>query len=95
MICIVAPLSVAHWASMAANLAGWLAGRENVSVEQCEMFLRSCGEKLGLEKLGPIVHPVRVALTGKTTGPGLFELMSHLGPERMKRRLARALESMA
>ena len=43
-----------------------------------------------LEKLGPVVHPTRVALTGKTTGPGLFELMAVLGPERIKDRIERA-----
>jgi hypothetical protein len=31
-----------------------------------------------------------VALTGKTVGPGLFELMSVLGPVRMVQRLERA-----
>lgn len=41
----------------------------------------------GIEKLGPIVHPTRVLLTGKTAGPGLFELMAVLGPERIKQRL--------
>jgi glutamyl-tRNA synthetase len=61
------------------------------SVEACESLVRDYAAKLGLEKLGPVVHPIRVALTGKTIGPGLFELMSVLGPERMKRRLTRAL----
>ena len=46
--------------------------------------------KTGLEKLGPAVHPTRVALTGKTAGPGLFELMEVLGPDRMIQRLQRA-----
>ncbi len=50
---------------------------------------------MGLEKMGPVVHPVRVALTGKTVGPGLFELMSLLGPSRMVRRLRRFLSSAA
>ena len=44
----------------------------------------------GFEKLGPIVHPTRVALTGKTSGPGLFELMAVLGPERISDRVRRA-----
>jgi len=62
-----------------------------VKVEECEAFIRGYGEKMGLEKMGPVVHPVRVALTGKTVGPGLFELMSLLGPSRMVRRLRRLL----
>jgi len=56
-----------------------------------EEVLKSYPEVLGIEKIGPIVHPTRVALTGKTTGPGLFELMAILGPERIKQRIARAL----
>ncbi len=57
-----------------------------------ERFLRAWAESHGFEKLGPIVHPVRVALTGKTAGPGLFELMEALGTDRMVRRLKRAME---
>jgi glutamyl-tRNA synthetase len=34
-----------------------------------------------------LVHPVRVALTGRTIGPGLFETMSVLGKERTISRL--------
>lgn len=64
------------------------------SATDCETFLRAWAESHGFEKLGPIVHPVRVALTGKTTGPGLFELMEVLGPERMMRRLQRAKEML-
>jgi len=34
-----------------------------------------------------IIHPIRVALTGKTVGPGLFEVIYYLGKERTKERL--------
>jgi glutamyl-tRNA synthetase len=53
-----------------------------------ETVLRDQQEQLGLDKLGPIVHPTRVALTGKTFGPGLFELMAVLGSARIRRRIA-------
>jgi glutamyl-tRNA synthetase len=36
-----------------------------------------------------LIHPVRVALTGKTVGPGLFEVIYYLGLERTKERLMR------
>ncbi|MEZ0327000.1 MAG: glutamate--tRNA ligase, partial [Fimbriimonas sp.] len=52
------------------------------AVPYWEKILRGFQEARGMEKLGPIVHPTRVAMTGKTTGPGLFELMAVLGPER-------------
>lgn len=55
-----------------------------------ETLLRAFADSHHMEKLGPVVHPVRVALTGKTAGPGLFELMAVLGPDRMVRRLQKA-----
>lgn len=34
-----------------------------------------------------LIHPIRIALTGKTVGPGLFEVIYYLGRERTKARL--------
>ncbi len=34
-----------------------------------------------------LIHPIRVALTGKTVGPGLFEVIYYLGKERTRARL--------
>lgn len=34
-----------------------------------------------------LIHPIRVALTGKTIGPGLFEVIYYLGKEKTKERL--------
>ncbi|HJP82794.1 MAG TPA: glutamate--tRNA ligase [Fimbriimonadaceae bacterium] len=64
---------------------------DSASAEWCESMVREFAERNEMEKIGPVVHPTRVALTGKTVGPGLFELMSVLGVERMRRRLERAL----
>lgn len=83
-----------HVRKLFEKLTSWLSDKSAVTTEECEAFLRSLSEELGLEKLGPAVHPTRVALTGKTTGPGLFELMSVLGPGRMKTRLTKALEML-
>lgn len=62
-----------------------------LSVDEHKASLKAFQEANGIEKLGPIVHPTRVALTGKTAGPGLFELMAVLGPDRIARRAERAL----
>jgi len=51
-----------------------------------ERAFRGLVAELGI-KTGELVHPVRAALTGKTVGPGLFELMEVLGRERIARRL--------
>jgi glutamyl-tRNA synthetase len=37
------------------------------------------------------IHPTRVAVTGKTASPGLFEVLELLGRERTEHRLATAL----
>ena len=41
--------------------------------------------------LGKVAQPVRVALTGRTASPGIFEVMAILGQERVLKRLDRAL----
>lgn len=43
-------------------------------------------------KLGKIAQPVRVALTGRTFSPGIFEIMTVLGRERVVERLQKAIE---
>jgi glutamyl-tRNA synthetase len=45
--------------------------------------------------MGPWVHPIRVAVSGRTEGPGLFEMLGLLGKERTLRRLESAAEKYA
>jgi glutamyl-tRNA synthetase len=45
-------------------------------------------------KLGKIAQPVRVALTGLTVSPGLFEIIDVLGKETVLGRLRLALQYM-
>ena len=42
-------------------------------------------------KLGKIAQPVRVALTGTTVSPGIFEIIDVLGKKRVLQRLRQAL----
>jgi len=41
-------------------------------------------------KAGQIIHPARVAISGKTTGAGLFEMMEVLGKSKVLERMQRA-----
>lgn len=41
-------------------------------------------------KAGQIIHPTRVAISGKTTGAGLFEMMEALGREKVFERMRKA-----
>ena len=43
-------------------------------------------------KMGQLAQPVRVALTGRTASPGLFEVMEILGRERTLIRLRQGIE---
>lgn len=38
-------------------------------------------------KPSEVFHPLRVAVSGKTTGPGLFEMLEHLGKKRVTERI--------
>jgi glutamyl-tRNA synthetase len=42
-------------------------------------------------KLGKIAQPLRVALTGKTVSPGIFEVMEVLGKDRVLQRIDKAI----
>jgi glutamyl-tRNA synthetase len=57
--------------------------------EAIETFTREVGASHGRER-GDLTHPVRVAVTGREVGPGLFETMAVLGRERVLRRLDHA-----
>jgi glutamyl-tRNA synthetase len=46
-------------------------------------------------KAGPLIHAVRVALTGRTASPGLFELMALLGRDETIARLKALLTFLA
>ncbi|WP_337833627.1 hypothetical protein [Desulfonema magnum] len=48
-------------------------------------------EAAGL-KLGKIAQPVRVALTGKTASPGIFEIIEVLGKTKVLSRLKKAVQ---
>lgn len=58
-----------------------------------ETAFRELVDELNLQSK-ELIHPIRVALTGKTVGPGLFELIYHLGRERVKKRLSRWINAV-
>ena len=66
-----------------------LSKLESFDQEAIEAAVRGAAERLGLGA-GPVIHTTRLAVTGRTKGPGLFELMGVLGKGRVVRRLERA-----
>jgi len=54
-----------------------------------ETALRALAESKGV-KAGVLIHAVRVAITGKTVSPGLFDVIALLGRDRVRARLGGA-----
>jgi glutamyl-tRNA synthetase len=57
------------------------------SLQTTEAAMRAFAEANNL-KLGAVAQPLRVALTGRTTSPGIFEVLAVLGREECLARLA-------
>jgi glutamyl-tRNA synthetase len=67
-----------------------LASASDFSEASLETVFKAVMEETGL-KLGKIAQPVRVALTGRSASPGIFEIVSIIGRERVLSRLKRAI----
>ena len=60
------------------------------SLPELEKLFKSVVEKYGV-KLGALAQPVRVAVTGGTESPGIYEVLDVLGKEKALRRLEKAI----
>ena len=67
-----------------------LEGCHNFVREELETVFQAILDKRQI-KLGKIAQPIRVALTGKTASPGLFEVMEVLGKDEVTARLGNAI----
>ncbi len=71
-------------------VAGLETMEEPLDHDVVELLFKKTVEDAGL-KLGKLAQPVRVALTGKTASPGIFDVVLLLGKERTIARLKNAL----
>jgi glutamyl-tRNA synthetase, bacterial family len=62
----------------------------NFSAGEIETVMKATATELGV-KIGAIVHPTRLALTGSNAGPSLYHLIEVLGKEKVLARIERAL----
>jgi glutamyl-tRNA synthetase len=67
-----------------------LAGLEPFEAGRVQETFKAVAGELGV-KVGVLVHPVRLACTGRAVGPSLYDLIGVLGRERVIARLDRAL----
>ena len=63
-------------------------------IGEVEAAVRGTASARGL-KAGALIHATRVAVTGRTQSPGLFEVLAWLGRDRVGSRLARLLEFLS
>jgi glutamyl-tRNA synthetase len=77
-----------------AAAADCLAAVDTFCTNDIEVAIRATSEQLGVSA-PQVIHPVRVATTGRTVGPGLFETLAVLGKERVLHRLRHAPVSEA
>jgi glutamyl-tRNA synthetase len=83
-----------HVPDLLRRLIACLGGLPSFAIEEIESAVRELGEETGLSG-GQVIHPVRMAVTGRMIGPGLFETISALGRDRVLARLNRALDMLS
>jgi glutamyl-tRNA synthetase len=88
---ILTPEAATNLAAVLSDLEA-LAGWEAPTIEA---VVRSYAERMGL-KLGQVAQPLRAALTGKTTSPPIFDVLTVLGRDESLARLRdQAAQSVA
>lgn len=86
-------------AKFLTNAAALIVEKVVLALENFDMFaeqpleekIREISETIG-EKLGNVAQPLRVALTGSTVSPSIFEIMAVLGKEESLHRMDRFIE---
>ena len=61
------------------------------TVEMIEGVIRGYAEEIGVGA-GKLIHPIRLSITGKKVGAGMFETMEVLGKERTVKRMRAYIE---
>ncbi|MCH8332983.1 glutamate--tRNA ligase [Candidatus Sumerlaeota bacterium] len=74
-----------------ATLEKDLGGVEDFDIPSLEACLRNVAEREELS-FGKIAQPLRLALTGRSASPGIFEVLAALGRKRSLERISRARE---
>jgi glutamyl-tRNA synthetase len=69
-----------------SRISARLRGEQDWTIEALEANLKAYAEELGLG-LGKLAQPLRAALTGQTTSPGIFDVLVLLGREESLARI--------
>ncbi len=82
-------LGVAGMRGHLRELASRFAEAQPFDQQSSELLLRSVAEARGV-KPAMLIHATRVAVTGRSVSPGLYEVLALLGRDRVCARLDRA-----
>ena len=76
-----------------SDYAGLLKDKSDISPEEAKDVLNNLLEEKGV-KLGQVMQVLRLAVTGKGSGPDLMEVLSILGGKEIHRRITHAISSL-
>ncbi|MFZ3123435.1 MAG: glutamate--tRNA ligase [Thermodesulfovibrionales bacterium] len=79
--------------ALLSELKDSLTPLSDFSASSLETIFKAIVEKHGI-KLGNLAQPVRVAITGGTESPGIFEVLEVLGKEKTIKRLDKAIKTI-
>jgi glutamyl-tRNA synthetase len=71
-------------------IRGALGALDKFDAMQIEATFKATAAQLGV-KVGALIHPTRLAVTGSNAGPSLYHLLEVLGKEKVLARIDRAL----
>lgn len=66
----------------------------NPAKDDFEQALSKVAEELNVGK-GKLIHPLRLAVSGQSTGPGMFDLLFILGKDEVIKRIKTAIEKLS
>jgi len=84
----------AETATLLKNLSARLAGLDPFDRDTLENLYQRLAEEMALST-GKLIHPTRLAVSGVSFGPGLYEMLELLGRETVLRRLQAAADWIA
>ena len=76
-------------AALLRRAASLLHTLEPFDLDSVESGYRNLSKELGISA-GRLIHPTRLAISGRTMGPGLFDIIVLLGREKTVSRLEKA-----
>lgn len=68
-------------------------GTSTPTKEDYENALNKAAEELSVGK-GKLIHPLRLAVSGQSTGPGIFDILYILGKDEVIRRISAAVDRL-